>query len=1702
MLMDGYPSSYNSFKSRLHRWIRGDFQIYYWMKKYIIDKKENKKKNPLSFLSKFKIFDNLVRAVQPITSILVIILGVIVGMFYKSSSEIFISIAIVSTIMPTIIDIINKIIFRKEGNKNQKRYEKTINSSLASIIRGAISVCILPDKAYTSLNAMVKSIYRMKISGKHLLEWTTSEEAEKNSKTDLKSYYINMMPNVIFGIFGIILGNIVIKILGAIWILTPILMWYISRKEKEENVLDSINQSDKEYLLDVGLKTWKYFKDNINEKNNYLPPDNYQEGRKPITVSRTSSTNIGLALLTVVASYDLEYENLYDCLELLNKMIQAIEKLPKWHGHLYNWYNIETLEPLTPRYVSTVDSGNFIGYLYVLKQFYVEVKQKILEDKNLDEEEKNKYINLIPNWVDKPINEIPIAKADFSKLYDEEKRLFSIGYNIEESKLTSSYYDLLASEARQASFVAIAKRDVPVKHWYNLNRTLTVLNGYKGLISWSGTAFEYLMPNINMKKYKGSLLDESCKFMISNQKKYAKRLGIPWGFSETAFNVKDLNNNYQYKAIGIPWLGLKRGLEDDIVVASYASILALNEEPKEVIRNLKELQNYDMYNKYGFYESLDFTPVRLPKGKKYEQVKTYMAHHQALILLSINNLLNQNILQKRFNLNPEIEALNILLQEKMPENMIITKEEKKKPEKIKYVDYENYAVRVYTKINEKINLINAIANGNYLIVTDQKGNGYSKYKDLLINRFKTTHDEAQGIIFYLKNIKNKKIWTSNYMNYLAKPDKYEISFSEDITKIKRIDGAIKTEEKITIAQEKPVEIRKLQITNNGLDEEIIEITAFLEPVLSKASQDYAHPAFNNLFLSFEYENNIIIVKRRKRFEHEKEIYMAVSLYSEEHTIGELEYEIDKEKFQGRGNLGLPIMVENSKPFSRNTNLSLDPIIALKRTIKIKPEEKASVSLILTVSDESKEDAINNLKEYLNIEKINKSIELAHARVEAEAIYLGINNKNIECYQKMLGYILKQNPLKQLYLKKLPKQNYPQSELWKYGISGDLPIVLVKINGINDIDVLEEMLKAYEFYRSKNIQIDLVILDEEEESYEMYVKEEIINSILNKNLSYMQNINGGIFIIDEKEAKNLLEFRANLIIDAKKGNLARQLNDLEEDIIEKNKEIGYAVTKEIILEDEKLNISMNEENLKYYNEYGGFSKDGKEYIIKVNKGNRLPTVWSHIIANEKFGTLVTESLGGFTWSENSRLNKITAWSNNQVTDIPSEVIYMQEADSLKTWSLGLNPMPDNNDYIVTYGFGYAKCKHTSMEITQDLCVFVPKSESAKISLLTLKNLAPKKKKIKLVYYIKPVLEEDETKSNGYLELDNRENTNTLLLKNRANSSNEYLYVSCSEKIESFTGDKNFFIGEGTLSNPEALKKVSLNNNNSLGIDNIVAIQIEVELEAFENKTISFILGMEKNITDCLNNSYKYSKIPTCIGELENVKKYWSDFIEKLQVNTPIESFNILLNGWLAYQTLVCRLWARSGFYQSGGAFGFRDQLQDTLGLKYYDIEFMKKQIIKHASHQFIEGDVEHWWHDETKRGIRTRFSDDLLWLVFMTAEYIMQTGDYSILDIEVPYKKGNVLEDGIDERYDIYQQSDEKESIFKHCIRALEKSLNFGQHGLPKMGSGDWNDSMSTVGNKGKGESVWLGFFLYDNLNKWISIMEKKTEIEKDKNKER
>ncbi len=1537
LLLDSYPYKYNAYSTRNHRWIRGDWQIIHWL---AIN-------NKLNLLSKFKILDNLRRSLLELLTVVGTILTLVFNINYKVNIVPIITILFLPIFTAQIIEFFEYIVSKESGSVTQKYFSRNIIGIKGILARAILTFAILPHKAYVSLNAITKTLYRKYISKKNLLEWVTAEEAELTTKTTLASYYKLMFANVITAIFTFIYSilklNIAWFLVSILWITAPAIMWYISKEIVPKAKVKELKDKEIEHILEIGNRTWNFFKTYMNAENNYLPPDNFQEDRSNKIVHRTSSTNIGLGLVAIISAYDLGYINLEEAMDRIKKVIITIQKLDKWKGHLYNWYDTKTLEPLTPKYVSTVDSGNFIGYLYILNQFL----------KNLNQPEN---IDLI-----KQIEEL-INNTEFSELYDKEKRLFSIGYNCEENHLTDSYYDLLASEARQASFVAIAKHDVPTKHWQNLSRTLTSMNGYRGLVSWSGTAFEYLMPNINMNQYKGSLLDESINFMLMSQKEYAKKIGIPWGISESAFNLKDLNSNYQYKAFGIPWLGLKRGLADEMVVSAYGSIMAIQDYPKEVLQNLKTLEEKGMYKEYGFYEAIDFTPGRVSNKKGYALVKTYMAHHQALILLAINNLINNKILEERFIQNPQIKAVDVLLQERMPENVVITKEKKEKIEKLKNKDYENYSVKVINNINSKLNNYNVISNENYTICMDEKGNGFSKYKNYFINRYKPTNDYSQGIYFYIKDLKTEKVLKIG-AETTQETDKYEVIFTPDMNQYTINYENNSYSCKIITSPAEPVEIRSLEIKNNSSEEEIIEISSVFEPVLSTKEQDYSHMAFNNLFLRYNYLEDIkaILVSRNKRG-NTSQLHLCTSLIAQDETSGELEYEIDQEKF------GIS-MIEKSIPFSKQIGLTVSPIIAMRRTVKIPANSKTTINLIISVSENINE-AKENLDKYRNNENTKRAFELSKARVEEEARYLGIKGKDIEIYQKMLSYLIVQNPMKSL-LNNNTKE-YKQSQLWKYGISGDFPILLLKIKDVNDSYIISDILKAYEFCRIKNIEIELVILNEEENQFEQYVQEAINSEIANRHMEYLKNIRGGIFVLkkDKLEAdyNKMLEFRANLIINAHAGNIENQIKEQEEEYLNSIVDIeNENIAQKEMQNFEKKILGPDITKLKYYNEYGGFSEDGKEYIIKLNNKNKLPNVWSHVLTNENFGTVVTQNMGGYTWNKNSRLKRITAWSNDSILDTPSEIIYIKDREYNKIWSLNANMNLSEEEYSIRYGFGYAVYSSMKFGLLQEVEVFVPNEDSVKINLIRIKNTMPEKRTLNIVYYIKPVLGEDEIKSEGYINVDYDRNSNIVFADNLfvADIENNNCYISSSEKISSFTGNKEAFIGNGTLYSPEALNKVKLDNKNSLGLPSCIAIEFEIELKAYEDKEISIILGSETTKQKIQETAYKYTKIENCKQELEKVKNKWRDLIRTIQVKTPIESMNIMLNGWLVYQTIASRLWAKSGFYQSGGAYGFRDQLQDVLGIQYLNPNIMKNQILKHAKHQFIEGDVEHWWHEETR-----------------------------------------------------------------------------------------------------------------------------------------
>lgn len=1625
VLLDTFPCKYLSYVERENRWIRGDWQIASWLEKTV-----DKRKNPINTISKFKIFDNLRRSVLPIAQIILLLISMKENIFFLNL------LIIISIFITSILETINKVIFKKSITEEKiyadKKFHRNISGIRGSLLRCVLELSFLPTVALNSGKAIVKTLYRLK-KKKKLLEWKTSEFVDKNCENNLEYYCKKMLFNILIGIVIFGLLNPFAMVIGTLWILAPYVAWKISQDIKKET---NISKENKQYLTEIARKTWNYFNDSFKEENNYLVPDNYQLGRKNKFVNRTSSTNIGLEILSIISAYDLKFIGLEEAKEKINKLIDTIIKLDKWNGHLYNWYNIKNLAPLKPEYVSTVDSGNFVGYLYVLKNFLL----------NKDRENPNiqKIDELIQN-------------TDFKTLYNPNNRLFSIGFDVENNKLTDSYYDFLASEARQTSFVSIAKKDIKYKHWTNLSRTLTSMDGYKGLISWSGTAFEYLMPNLIMEIPEGSLIDESCKFARISQIEYSKRNNIPWGISESAYSLKDLQSNYQYKAFGVPTLGLKRGLDEELVVSPYSTFLFLEYDIDEAIKNLKELEKMNMKGEYGFFESIDFTKERLNQGKKYEPVKTYMAHHQGLILNSINNIINKNILKRRFMNNPEIKAVEILLNERMPETVVLSKEKGNKLTKGKYINKYDDKEIIYKNENKK--RLNAISSDNYTSVIDTNGRGYSKYNNIQINRNRNRLDDKEGIGFFIKNIRNKKTW-STFESDEVKFTQYKEEF------IKKAEN-IETQMKIFLVPDKSAEIRQLTIKNKGILKEELEVYGYLEPVLSDVRQDIAHPSYNNMFLKFEYENHIIIASRKI---NDKTIYLGVKLLNNNNQ--EIEIELEKEKFWGRNNKYPKSVIESSN-FTNEIRETVEPVIALRTKLEIEAKESEKINLLIYTA-ESKEELIKNIEETGN-DNIEQILELAQAKSEEEIKFLGLNGEKIENNQKILGHILEKDIPKNIDIE------YKIEDVWKFGISGDYPIILVELKNVEEMYVVDELLETIEFFNVKNIRIDLCILNNENTSYETFVKDEINESIKNHRLEYLKN--NQIFVLNKSELTKadikLIRAIAQVTINGQIGGIRNNLDE-----IEKTEERKFE--KQYI--EQSTNEKVEKEETIFENEYGGFKNN--EYIINVEKDNNPPRSWSNIIANPKMGTVTTENFGGYTWINNCRLNRITTWENDAIQDFQTETIIIKENDKKEYWKLGSDS--NKNSYQVKYGLGYSKYIQINNDIVQENHVFVPINGQVKINHITLKNRLPQKRILTLYYALNLSMGEDRVKNLGKIKIERK--NNFITCENICKSEfNEKIEITSSVPIKSYTNIKNEFFDENM--NPIGVNKKSLIPQGNISVGNVVIIEIPIELDEYERKSINLILGKEVQ---------KYFEEPEVEKAICEVEQYWNEKTGIIKVKTPSEKINLYMNTWLVYQTLTSRMYGKTGFYQSGGATGYRDQLQDSMAMKWIDIGILEKQIKIAAKHQFKEGDVMHWWHEQNQSGIRTKISDDLLWLPYCVLEYIEFTENMDILDEEVEFVYGINL-DGEKEKYDRYQYTEEKETIYEHCMKAIYKSLDFGENGFPKIGTGDWNDGFNMLGHKGKGESVWLGFFLYDILNRWDRILEYKgkekerAEFEKIKN---
>ncbi len=1820
LLFEEYPASYATDVTRRSRWIRGDWQLLPWLFPVLPKLNGNSRRNPLSLLSWWKILDNLRRSLIPFGLTLLLISGWTILTSSWFWTLVVIGIILIPSMIITIADIL-----QKPEEVNIRQHLNSARQSVARQFHQALFMLIsLPYEAYYSMNSLLRTCWRLIISKNRLLEWNSATGNEHQSRFKLFDYFTKMWISPFISVLSatclLILYPAKFAMLWPIiglWFAFPAIAWWISLPLMPHKA--KLTEKQYQFLRKLSRKTWSFFETFVGPEDNWLPPDNYQEHPVAVIAHRTSPTNMGLSLLANLSAFDFGYIHTGELLERTAKSFNTMNLMEKYQGHFFNWYDTQSLKPLRPLYVSSVDSGNLAGHLLTLKQGLITLPDQLIlgprlfegindtlqiliektgkqvpdqivqfsKDLNVilsdhpvnlgymrkcleklakssaeitnalyaetDEQNKvwannlsrqcqdalNELFYLTP-WILNPdlpdihgysndINAIPtlreIAYSDNAKkrielieslirksgkfadmeygfLYDKSRHLQTVGYNVEDRRRDSSYYDLLASEARLSSFVAISQDQIPQESWFALGRLLTTINGEPILLSWSGSMFEYLMPLIIMPEYENSLLYKTCKEAVLRQIEYGKFRGVPWGISESGYNSVDAQQNYQYRAFGVPGLGLKRGLSEDLVIAPYATALALMVMPEEAYHNFKRLDDEGFMGEYGFYEAIDYTTIRLPRGQSYAVVRSFMAHHQGMSFLSLASVLLDHPMQKRFEAFPLFQATLLLLQEKIPRATTFFSHTSGVANVRPVSGNQEMPLRVFNTPDTIFPEVKMLSNGGrYRVLITNSGGGYSHWKDLAVTRWREDSTcDNWGAFCYIRDAENGNFWSTTYQPTLKRPEKYEAIFSEGRAEFRRRDNDIDTHTEIVVSPEDDIELRRVLLTNRTRANRIIDITSYAEVVMAPNDADLAHPAFSNLFVQTEiiYQRQAILCSRRPRSAGENSPWMFHLMAVHGAEIRNITYETERLQFIGRRNsLVSPDAMTRSKSLSGSQGSVLDPIVAIQFQIVLEPEGSAAIDIVTGVS-ESREGALNLVEKYQDKQIANRVFELAWTHSQVILRQINASESDAQLYSRLASSIIFANPSLRAEKGILIKNHRGQSGLWGYSISGDLPIVLLQVEDPANINLVRQLVQAHAYWRLKGLAVDLVIWNEDRAGYRQYLQEQIIGLIAAGIEANVIERPGGIFVRSADQISNedriLFQTVARVIISDTRGALEDQIN---------RRGFGeYSVSKfkptRTYKPKLKSDVVLPREDLKFYNGLGGFTSDGREYVITTSKERITPAPWVNVLANPGFGTLISENGAAYTWAENSHEYRLTPWNNDPVTDSSGEAIYLRDEETGHYWSP--TPLTDSESklYLTRHGFGYSVFEHNEGGIITELWIYVAIDAPVKFSVLKIRNESARSYKLTATAYVEWVLGDLRHKSAMHVNTSVDLNSSSIYAANPYNPDfgNRVSFLQTDDALGSFTCDRSEFIGRnGTLTKPAAMLQSRLSGKKGVALDPCASMQVPFDLGVGQQREIVFRLGSGREMEDAKNILQRFRGSAAAYASLQAVWQYWNHTIAAVQIETPDLSLNVLANGWLIYQTLACRVWARTGYYQSGGAFGFRDQLQDLMALVHTKPDIMRQHLLLFATHQFSEGDVQHWWHPPSGRGVRTHCSDDYLWLPLATCRYVNATGDTGVLDEYSHFLEGRPVNPEDDSYYDLPGRSEERSTLYEHCKQAILYGLKLGVHGLPLIGTCDWNDGMNKVGNQGKGESVWLGFFLYEVLNKFIKVAQSKEDFE-------
>jgi cyclic beta-1,2-glucan synthetase len=1805
-VVEEFPARYDVAAARQHRWARGDWQLLPWILGRATGRAVTGKMTSLSWIGFWKMFDNLRRTLSAPATLVALLAGWTLPL---SAAFAWTGFVLLTIALPTILPVIATLAPRHSGITMRSHFAALASDVLHSLLQTGLLVAFLAHQAWLMLDAVGRTLYRLCVSRRHLLDWTTAAQSKNMRRTDWMGFVGQMAGSLLVASLaalfvwyaGTAATPVAVPFILA-WLFSPAIARWVSVAPIDAGRL-AISGPNVRALRLIARRTWRFFETFVAAADNMLPPDNFQEDPSPVVAHRTSPTNIGLLLLSTAAARDFGWIGTLEAVERLEATLATVERLQRFRGHFFNWYDTCDLRPLEPAYVSSVDSGNLAGHLIALANACVawrvalagttsivagandslslarEVLQALPDDRRTHLVRPRELVGALedlaasllalPDRPDDPAlragNAVDLARTlaseradpasedvlfwveaaqrsieshrrdaaqdvesaaalerrlqsiettartlannmEFDFLFDRERRLLSIGYRVAEDALDPSCYDLLASEARLASFIAVAAGDVPARHWFRLGREVTPVGRGAALVSWSGSMFEYLMPSLIMRAPLGSLIEKTNDLIVRRQIDYAAGIGVPWGISESAYNARDKELTYQYSNFGVPGLGFKRGLSENVVIAPYATALATMVDPAAATANFTRLAALGGCGRYGFYEALDFTPTRLPEGKLMAVVLAYMAHHQGMTVLAIANALLDGVMRTRFHAEPMIQATELLLQERTPRDVAVAHPRAEEVGVSATADNrEGPVVRRLHNPHAASPSVHLLSNGRYSVMLTGAGSGYSRWAEHAVTRWRedTTRDDW-GSYVLLRDVASGKVWSATWQPCGTRPDGYAVMFAEDRAEFVRRDGTLKTTLDVVVSPEEDAEVRRVSIANTGAESRDIELTSYAEIVLAPPLADSAHQAFSKLFVQTEYlaSAGAILATRRRRSPSDPELWAAHLSVVDGQVLGEVEIETDRARFIGRGNsVGNAIAVIDGRPLSNTVGTVLDPVFALRRRLRIPAGHTTRIAFWTLVAS-SRAAVLDLVDKHQDTNAFERAGTLAWTQAQVQLRHLDTTPEQASFYQRLAGHVLYANPLLRSPPDTIRRGLAGQHLLWAHGISGDVRIVLVRIDEVEDAGIVRELLHAREHWRLKGLVVDLVILNERGASYVQDLQialETLVRTSRPRTHLGFEGEMGGVFILRSDlisaETRALLLAVARVVLLGRRGSLAEQLNRIQ--------------TSRGVLPPPKRNPASDtdpQENsrpvgalpeLQFFNGLGGFSPNGREYVTVLGAGQSTPAPWINVVSNASFGFQVAVEGGGYTWSQNSRDNQLTPWSNDPVSDRPGEIVYVRDLDNGNLWTPTALPIRhESASYIVAHGRGYSRFELTVHGIQLEMLQYVPLSDSIKISRLTIRNASDRPRRLSVTAFAEWVLGLSRGASAPMVITEYDSATGAIFARNPWNihHGGRVAFADLGGRQTTWTADRTEFIGRNcTLDNPAALSAtVPLAQRAGAGLDPCAALQTTIELGPEATTEVVFFLGQagDAGEAQALIERYRAADLDAAYRE---VVGYWDDTLGAVQVKTPDPAMDVMLNGALLYQTLACRYWARSAFYQASGAYGFRDQLQDVMSLMVARPAIAREHILRAAARQFVEGDFQHWWFSPAGQGVRTRISDDRAWLATVAAHYVETTGDAEILDEQVPFLDGPSLKPGEHDLYFQPVQADQTASLYEHCARGLDLSLGSGAHGLPLMGTGDWNDGMNRVGEGGKGESVWLGWFLHAAFSAFIPIAASRNE---------